>query len=37
MIQISDIYVWLSNNTYWLWVLVPLIIVIIILRSASVR
>jgi len=37
MIGIADIYVWCRENIQWLWMLVPLLIVIFFVRSASVR
>jgi hypothetical protein len=37
MVQVADIYVWFTHNTWWLWALVPLIVIIVIMRSASVR
>lgn len=37
MIGIADIYVWFRENMHWLWMLVPLLIVIFFVRAASVR
>lgn len=37
MFDIADVYVWVRQNAWWLWMLVPLVIVIFFIRSASVR
>jgi len=37
MITAADIYVWIVDNKWWLWMLVPLVGVILIVRAGSVR
>jgi len=37
MIGLADIYIWFLQNKWWLVCLVPFIIVILFLRSASVK
>ena len=37
MITIADIFVWAKDNIQYLWMIVPLVIVIFFVRSASVR
>jgi hypothetical protein len=37
MITIADIYVWIVDNKSWLWMLVPLAVVIFFVRAASTR
>ncbi len=37
MIGLADIYVWVVDNKWWLAGLVPFIIVIVLVRSASVK
>lgn len=37
IITLADIYVWITHNSWWLWMLVPFAIIIFIVRAASVR
>lgn len=37
MISIAEIGLWVRDNMWWLWMAVPFVIVIAIVRSASVR
>jgi len=37
MLTAADVYIWIKDNSWWLWGLVPFAIVVMILRSASVR
>lgn len=37
MIGLADIYIWFLQNKWWLAAVVPFVIVILLIRSASVR
>lgn len=37
MIGLADIYIWARDNGWWLVALIPVVVVIIIVRSLSPR
>lgn len=37
MFDIADVYVWIVQNKWWLWCLVPLVIIVAIYKAGSVR
>ena len=35
MLTIADVYIWVKDNSSWLWMLVPLVIVVGFFRMAN--